>query len=104
MSSDELTAIATIRLYPSESGGKTHAIHTGYRPNHNFGSPENHLAIGQVYSEPDQPLSPGASSMALIRFFPTPELRDSLHVGTTWLIQEGPYIVGEARCEEIRDA
>lgn len=46
-------------------------------------------------------MKPGNESKATIRFFPSDVLRASLHIGTTWLIQEASDVVGEAIYEGI---
>lgn len=100
-----LTVIAKVKLLPSESGGRTAPIYTGYRPNHNFGSiGQPVFAMGQIYLENENGLSPGDEVNAAIRFSPSKPLLDAMRVGASWKIQEANRVVGEATCEQIVDS
>ena len=46
---------AEVTLLPSSQSGREKGITSGYRPNHNFGSPENsEMRMGQITVPNDQ--------------------------------------------------
>jgi len=56
---DAIVVEATISLLSTEDGGKSRPIGTRYRPNHNFGGPENrNMFVGQVELQENEFLYP----------------------------------------------
>ncbi len=98
-----IVARAVLRLLRAEAGGRRSAVRSGYRPNHNFGGPDDReFCIGQIDFEPDDPIALGDSREVLVRFISGPGLQDRLLVGRRWRIQEGSRLVGEATVLEPR--
>jgi elongation factor Tu len=94
---------AILRLLRREEGGRRSGIRSGYRPNHNFGGPDDReFYVGQVDFDGDDPIELGNSREVSVRFISGPGLRDKLQAGRTWRIQEGGRLVGEATVLEVR--
>ncbi len=87
---------AEISLLPHEKGGRKTPITANYRPNHNFGNSENRVFyIGQLEIAEDEWLHPGESRILVVTFLDAKGLREKLHKGVEWLIQEGSHVVGK---------
>jgi hypothetical protein len=89
---------ATISLLSQEAIG----IKTGYRPNHNFGDPENRdMFIGQIEFTNKECLYPGESHDVLVIFLGAPGLAEKMVVGNQWRIQEGLLLIGTGKIKRI---
>lgn len=85
---------ATISMLPPDQGGRTTAIRSGYRPNHNFGDAENRrFYIGEVDLGSREFLHPGDSHEVRIEFLHGPGIEEAVNAGATWRIQEGAKLV-----------
>jgi translation elongation factor EF-Tu-like GTPase len=94
---------AILRLLRTEEGGRRTGVRSGYRPNHNFGGPDDpEFYIGQIDFESGDIIEPGDSRKVVVRFISGPGLREKLQVGRSWRIQEGYRLVGEATVLEVR--
>jgi len=99
---EALVVEATISLLSTEDGGKPQPITARYRPNHNFGSPENRsMFVGQVELHENEFLHPGESRDLLVRFLNVRGLAEKLFVGSQWRLQEGLRLVGTGRVKRI---
>lgn len=99
-----LTVSALLKLLGPDEGGKHQPIYSSYRPNHNFGGPDDLLMyIGQVevgLNDEDK-LHPGEQKEVTVRFLNTEGLEQLLTVGRTWRIQEGTKLVGTATVIQV---
>ncbi len=58
-----------------EAGGRSLPIFGKYRPNHNFGDPENRIMyMGQIEIPDTDPIKPGSAREVEILFLPDPGL------------------------------
>jgi elongation factor Tu len=93
---------AILRLLRTDQGGRRSAVHSGYRPNHNFGGHDDlEFYIGQIDFQSPDTLELGDSREVFVRFISGPGLREKLQVGRSWRIQEGHRLVGEATVLEV---
>ena len=100
-----IDVIADIHFLTTDAGGKSCPVRAHYRPNHNFGSPDNRaFYIGQVEVAPGDEIAPGESRRVPIRFLGGVGLRDLLVQGREWRVQEGCRLVAIARVVEVHDA
>lgn len=100
-----INIVADIRFLSTDEGGKSCSVRAHYRPNHNFGAPDNPaFYIGQVEIPPGDEIAPGESRRVPIRFLSGPGLRELLFQGREWRIQEGSKLVAVARVVEVHDA
>jgi translation elongation factor EF-Tu-like GTPase len=92
--SKPIRVLARISVLDSDKGGRMTPFHTRYRPNHNFGGPDdNRFYIGQVEFSVVPMIHPGEVREVVITFLNGPGLADLLQVGRRWRIQEGPKLV-----------
>lgn len=100
-----INVIAEIRFLSTDEGGKSCPVRAHYRPNHNFGAPDNQaFYIGQVEVMPGDEIAPGQSRRVSIRFISGAGLRELLTQGREWRVQEGSKLVATARVVEVHDA
>lgn len=86
---------ARIELLPSSDGGRTAPVRGSYRPNHNFGGPEDReMTVGFLDFADGQSLSPGETTEIEMTLWPRPGLTENVLPGRTWRIQEGGRLVG----------
>jgi hypothetical protein len=94
--------VARLSLSPRSAGGHDVPHGYAYRPNHNFGGPEDRaFYIGQV-DVPPEGLRAGESCIAGVTFLNGLGLDELLRVGRKWRIQEGPKLVATAEVLEVR--
>jgi hypothetical protein len=68
---------ARVALLPSAISGRTGPIRGGYRPNHNFGGPDDRdMDVGFLNFSDGQTLSPGESTEIDITLWPRPGLKE----------------------------
>jgi translation elongation factor EF-Tu-like GTPase len=95
---------ALLSFLPSDDGGRNSPAYSGYRPNHNFGRPDNReFYIGQVTFGANETIKPGESKEVQIEFINGPGLLEALKSGRPWRIQEGPRLVATAKLLDILD-
>jgi hypothetical protein len=93
------TPLRTRALITMLPGKRRQAVR--YRPNHNFGAPENrYFYIGQVHLGEDQWLNPNEPKEAVVEFFNVRGLRELLVPGAVLRLQEGATHVGNAQVIE----
>lgn len=86
---------ASIAVVPEDQGGRHGPFTKGFRPNHNFGGPEDRFFfIGQIEVAEGDWVYPGDTRELLVTFLNARGLRELLVPGRTWRIQEGPRLVG----------
>ena len=96
---------AAIRLLPTSESGRKAPIRGSYRPNHNFGTPDNRaMRVGYIDFPEGTWLSPGETAETVIAFWEAPGLVDELHPGREWRIQEGGLLVGIGTVIEVLSA
>lgn len=96
---------AAISLLAADQGGKERPTTKHYRPNHNFGGPDNrNMFIGQVELEEGEFLYPGQTKNLVVTFLNVRGLREHLAIGTEWRIQEGLRLVGFGVVKRVLDA
>lgn len=94
--------LARISVAGTENGGRKEPITTSYRPNHNFGGPDNRsFYIGSVEVPEGVLIHPGETRDLIVGFLNVGEIPELLQVGRTWRIQEGPKLVATAEVLEI---
>lgn len=88
---------ARVEVLSTQDGGRSGPFANRYRPNHNFGGPENRVFyIGEIVLEEDEKIYPGETREILIRFINVQDLKEFLMVGRSWRIQEGGKLVANA--------
>lgn len=93
---------ARISVIRTEDGGRKGPFTKSYRPNHNFGGPDDRVFyIGQVEVPEGTWIHPGETHDLPITFLNVRGLRELLHVGRTWRIQEGGMLVATAEVLRI---
>jgi len=93
-----IRVLADLTFLSFRDGGEGVVIRAPYRPNHNFGDPDNReFYIGQVELPVGDLVEPGASREVVITFLNGPGLRELLKVGCSWRIQAGTKLVASAR-------
>jgi hypothetical protein len=93
-----------IELYPPESGGRQTPLdlcndHPGrYRPHFRLLSHPSELLGVEFMDGPDDPVMPGKSTFATVRFLYEPAVSYAgLTVGTEFEIVEGPRAIGRGK-------
>ena len=102
---EPLLVIARVALITTDEGGRHSPIVGGYalRPNHNFGNEVNrNFYIGQIDFEKNDTIYPGDERTVQIRFLNVRGLKELLHVGLKWRIQEGPRLVAIGEVIEVK--
>lgn len=90
-----LVVKARITLLPENQGGRHGPFTKGFRPNHNFGGPQDRFFfIGQIEVAENEWMFPGETKELLVTFLNVRGLREKLIPDTVWRIQEGPKLVG----------
>ena len=93
---------ARVTMLPGDSGGRTVAARSGYRPNHYFGDADGReMDLGQVSFTGPQALYAGETIECEISFISRPGLKDILVPGREWRIQEGLRVVGVGTVLEV---
>lgn len=105
MISNTIHIKARLTLYPTEKGGRTTGIGTGYRPNHVFEYKENSSAfvatyIGQIDFEQEWVLL-NEPTLVDVRFHNHRNIADFIEIGRVWWIHEASRKIGEAEIIEI---
>ena len=97
-----IDVVADVRFLSTDEGGKTCSVRAKYRPNHNFGSPDDRaFYIGQIEFALGDEIAPGESRRVSIRFLNGAGLKELLVPGREWRIQEGTKLVALARVVEV---
>jgi translation elongation factor EF-Tu-like GTPase len=92
-----IRVLARIRMLTEAEGGRGVPARGRYRPNHNFGTPENrHYFIGQVEIPEGELFNPGETRELTITFLNVVGLAEELTPGRHWRIQEGARLVAAA--------
>lgn len=95
---EPIKVLARVSVLASEAGGKSRPFTKNYRPNHNFGAPENtQFYIGQVEVPEGAWVYPGETHDLEVTFLRGPGLNELLQVGSVWRIQEGKQLVAKAQ-------
>jgi len=93
---------AVVSLLPSSESGRDKGITSGYRPNHNFGGPENiEMRMGQITVENDEWIEPGESKPVKIQFVMPEGYVMDLAPDLIWRIQEGGRLVGKGKITKL---
>ena len=88
---------ARISVIPKEEDGRIGPFTKGYRPNHNFGGPENKMFfVGEIVIGENEWVYPGETREVLVKFLDVRGLREMLVFGREWRIQEGGKVVANA--------
>ena len=96
-SAQPLVVEATVTLLSEKEGGKLRPITARYRPNHNFGGPDNLIMyIGQLEIPQGEWMHPGETRNLQITFLSGPGLAAKLAPGAKWRLQEGRRLIGTA--------
>jgi len=83
--------LARVSLLRTEDGGRKGPFTKSYRPNHNFGGPDDRIFyVGQIEVPDGTWVYPGETRELEIAFLNVSGLSALLRVGRTWRIQEGP--------------
>lgn len=93
---------ARIAVVPTSEGGRHGPFTKGFRPNHNFGGPDDRLFyIGQIEVAENEWVFPGDSREFLVTFLNVRGLREKLVSGRSWRIQEGPKLIATGTVLEL---
>jgi translation elongation factor EF-Tu-like GTPase len=104
-SAEPIRVLARISVVRTEDGGKSVPFTSKYRPNHNFGTPDERLFyIGQVEVPEGTWVHPGDTRDLVVTFIDGKGLKDFLKAGRVWRIQEGPKLVATAQVLSILSA
>ena len=96
--------LAEISLLPAGLSGRSSGITSGYRPNHNFGGPDNHLMrMGSIAVQGNAWINPGECKEAEVLFIFPAGCEIALHEGLEWRIQEGDRHVGNGKVKRVLD-
>ena len=94
---EPIRVLARISVLSTEHGGRQGPFTKSYRPNHNFGGPDDRVFyIGQVEVPEGTWVHPGETRDLTITFLNVRGLSDLLRVGRKWRIQEGGKLVASA--------
>jgi translation elongation factor EF-Tu-like GTPase len=92
-----IRVLARLHVLTAAEGGKQGPFRAVYRPNHNFGLPEDrHFFVGQVEVPKGEWVHPGETREFTISFLNVVGLAEQLTEGRRWRIQEGPRLVAMA--------
>ena len=94
-----------ITLVPTGDGGRSTPLDLAprYRPDHDFGRPDGHHAIGQIDFDGAEPVMPGETREATATFISDGDLLEHLEEGFEWRVKEGARHVGDGRILEIQE-
>ena len=94
-----------ITLVPTGDGGRSRPLDPAphYRPDHDFGRPDGHHAIGQIDFDGAEPVMPGESCEAIATFISAGDILEDLKEGSAWRVKEGARHVGDGRILEIQE-
>ncbi len=93
---------ATIALVAEDQGGRHGPFTKGFRPNHNFGGPDDSFFfIGQIEVEDGVWVYPGETRDLKVTFLNARGLRELLVPGRIWRIQEGPRLIAVGTVIEV---
>lgn len=94
--------LARLSFLSAEEGGRSGPCWGGYRPNHNFGGPDDRqFYIGQVQVPEGEVVRPGETRNLEVCFLHGPGLAELLQVGRQWRVQEGKKLVANAEILEV---
>jgi translation elongation factor EF-Tu-like GTPase len=91
---------AEIYALPTEDGGRRTPMQSGYRPNHNFGLPEELNDAQHEYPHGGK-LAPGETGVALLRLLAPKRQHKRLFENMEFTVQEGGRIVGRGRITKV---
>jgi len=94
--------LARLSFLSAEEGGRSWPCWGVYRPNHNFGGPDDRqFYIGQVQVPEGEVVHPGETRNLEVWFLNGPGLAELLQVGRQWRVQEGKNLVANAEILEV---
>ena len=94
---EPIRVLARISVVPTEQGGRKGPFTTNFRPNHNFGGPDDRIFyIGQVEVPEGAWIHPGDTRDLTITFLNVRGIAELLQVGRKWRIQEGGRLIANA--------
>lgn len=86
---------ARIALIGQDEGGRHGPFTKGFRPNHNFGGPDDRFFfIGQIEVPEGEWVYPSETRELKVTFLNARGLFELLTPGRVWRIQEGPKLIG----------
>lgn len=88
---------ATLRLLPSERGGRAGPIQSGYRSLARFGGADDDFGFELELEEP--PLVPNTDGRGLLSFWAVDKLPD-LVIGERFELREGTRVVGHGTIDD----
>lgn len=91
---------AIISLIPTEQGGKTRYVISGYMPQHSFNRSKISTSGEHEYLEVEK-LIPGDKATAFIRLVEPIYFEGTIKVGDVFQILEGPKLAGTGEVLEI---
>jgi translation elongation factor EF-Tu-like GTPase len=92
----------TIALVAEDQGGRHGPFTKGFRPNHNFGGPDDRFFfIGQIEVEDGVWVYPGETRDLKVTFLNARGLLELLVPGRIWRIQEGPRLIALGTVIEV---
>ena len=99
---EPIRVLARISVVPTEQGGRKGPFTTNFRPNHNFGGPDDRIFyIGQVEVPEGTWIHPGETRDLTITFLNVRGIAELLQVGRKWRIQEGGRLIANAEVLNI---
>ena len=98
-----IRVLARISFLTTENGGLKMPIRPLFRPNHNFGAPDERVFyIGQVEIPQGTQIQPGQTCDLTVTFLNVRGLAEQLQLGRSWRIQAGPTLVAIAQVLSIQ--
>ena len=95
--------LARVSFLSTDEGGRREPCSGQYRPNHNFGGPDDRqFYIGQLQIPLGEVVRPGETRALEVVFLNGRGLTELLHLGRRWRIQEGAQLVANAEVLEVR--
>ena len=83
---------AKIALYPTEEGGRSKPVYSGYRPSFAFNSLKHYS--GEILLHGKDELRPGETSLVTIKLLPAKTIRKTLKKNDAFTITEGNKVIG----------
>lgn len=90
---------AEMALFPTERGGRSGPIFTGYSPNHKFDADSYYIGLVEVPN--NERVFPGEVKAVVIKMLDSPGCKERLTPGYEWEVTEGAEVIGRAKLLSI---
>ena len=94
---EPIRVLARVSVVPTEQGGRKGLFTANFRPNHNFGGPDDRMFYIGTVDVPDETwVHPGETRELPVTFLNVRGIAELLQVGRKWRIQEGGRLIANA--------